>query len=80
MLRGWVRLPGYARGHECRNKLLAYYKWCVYRTSGATLVSVGMFINSLTPAAAIERLSANDPTLTVCDLSKSAVFQMKGAE
>lgn len=27
----------------------------------------------LTPAAAIDRLTANDPTLIVCDLSKSAV-------
>lgn len=34
----------------------------------------------LTPAAAIDRLTANDPTLIVCDLSKSAVMQMKGAE
>ena len=34
----------------------------------------------MTPTAAIERLSANDPTLTVCDLTKSAVLQMKGAE
>ena len=34
----------------------------------------------LTPTAAIERLSANDPTLTTCDLTKSAVLQMKGAE
>jgi len=37
-------------------------------------------LNTLTPATAIERLSANDSTLVVCDLSRSAVLQMKGAE
>ena len=38
------------------------------------------FKTALTPTAAIERLSANDPALTICDLNKSAVLQMKGAE
>ena len=28
---------------------------------------------TLTPSAAIERLNSNDPSLVVCDLSKSAV-------
>ena len=37
-------------------------------------------MNTLTPATAIERLSANDPTLTTCDLRNSAVLQMKGPE
>lgn len=34
----------------------------------------------LTPGLAIERLKANDPTLTTVDLSNNAVLQMKGKE
>jgi len=34
----------------------------------------------LTPTDAIQRLSENDPSLVTCNLSKSAVFQMKGGE
>jgi hypothetical protein len=42
---------------------------------------MGFQINAqLTPATAIERLGANDSTLVVCDLSRSAVMQMKGVE
>jgi len=34
----------------------------------------------LTPATAVERLAANDPSLTVCDLRNNAVLQMKASE
>ena len=35
---------------------------------------------ALTPAQAIERLTADDPTLTTCTLTNNAVLQMKGPE
>jgi hypothetical protein len=37
-------------------------------------------LKSLTPTQAIERLTADDPTLVTCDLSSNAVLQMKGPE
>ena len=37
-------------------------------------------LKQLTPGDAIDKLEANDPSLKVCDLSKSAVLQMKGPE
>jgi hypothetical protein len=37
------------------------------------------FLAKLSATQAIERLSANDPTLVTCDLSKSSVME-KGAE
>ena len=34
----------------------------------------------LTPGQAIERLGANDPSLTICDLGNNAVLQIRSAE
>ena len=52
---------------------------CVRATAdGLPMPSSGF--KSLTPANAIERLGANDQTLSVCDLSSNAVLQKRGHE
>ena len=42
-------------------------------TERTRLIAMAFKFAVLTPTSAIDRLTNNDPTLTICDLSKSAV-------